>query len=99
MKLHGRSERKLTKSKNVVKLEITEVVLIYVNIFINQYQHDSNVLSTFVPSKSFSQVLNVSPTNHVCSAICHSYFYHLPKIWVKVWAISMGKSFLTPQKS
>ena len=34
-------------------LEITEVVLVHCNIVNHDYQHDSRVLSTFVPNKSF----------------------------------------------
>ena len=42
-------------------LKITEVVLVHCNIVSNDYQHDSRVLYTFVPSKSFDQLLDVSP--------------------------------------
>ena len=46
MKLLGRSESKITKNKNGVKvphLEITEVVLVHCNIVNNDYHHDSRV--------------------------------------------------------
>ena len=42
-------------------IEITEVVLIHCNIVNNGYQHNSLVLHTFVPNKSFVQLLNISP--------------------------------------
>ena len=41
-------------------LEIAEVVLIHCNI-VNDYQQDSSVLYTFVPNKSISQLLDISP--------------------------------------
>ena len=47
--------------ENLCHLEITEVVLVHSNIVNNDYQHDSRVLYTFVPNKSFGQLLDVSP--------------------------------------
>ena len=47
-------------------LEITEVVLVHCNIANSDYQHDSRVLYTFVPNKSFGQLLDVSPKNFIC---------------------------------
>ena len=44
-------------------LEITEVALEHCNIANNDYQQDLRVLYTFVPNKSFRQVLNISPKN------------------------------------
>ena len=41
-------------------LKITEVVLVHFNIVNNDYQQDSRVLYTFVLSKSFGQLLEVS---------------------------------------
>ena len=54
IKLLGSTENKITKAKNdenVLHLHITEVVLVYCEIFNNDYQQDSRVLYTFVPSK------------------------------------------------
>ena len=45
------------------RLEITEVVLIHCNIVNNDYQQDSRVLYTFVPNKSFGQLLDISSKN------------------------------------
>ena len=42
-------------------LETTEVVLKRYNIDSDNYQQDSRVLDTFVPKKSFSQLLDISP--------------------------------------
>ena len=58
MKLHGSTKSKITKDKNdecVTYLEITEVVLIHCNVVNNR------VLYRFVPNKSFSQLLDISP--------------------------------------
>ena len=60
MKLLGSTENKITKDKNgenVPHLEITEVVLVHWNIVNNDYQQDSRVLYTFVPSKPFWQLI------------------------------------------
>ena len=68
MKLLGSTANKITKVKNgenVPHLEITEVVLVHCNMINNGYQHDSRVLYTFVPNKSFSSLLDISPSNHV----------------------------------
>ena len=66
MKLLGSTKSKISKDgngENVPHLEIFEVVLIPCNVVSNDYQHDSRVLYTFVPNKSFDQVLNISPKN------------------------------------
>ena len=68
MKLLGSSKSKITKDKNgenVPHLEITEVLLVHCNIFNNEYQQDSRVLYTFVPDKSFGQLLDISPKNFI----------------------------------
>ena len=48
-------------SENVPKLESVEVVLVHCNLVKNDYQHRSNVLSSFVPNKKFGQLINISP--------------------------------------
>ena len=63
MKLFGSTKSKITKDKNdenIPFLEITEVVLVHCNIVKNDYQQDSRVLYTFVPNKSFGQLLDKS---------------------------------------
>ena len=68
MKLLGNTKSKTTKDKtgeNVPHLEITEVVSVHCNIVINDYQQDSRVLYTFVPNKSFGQLLEISPQNFI----------------------------------
>ena len=68
MKLFGSTKNKITKDKNgenVPHLEITEVVLVHCNMVNNDYQHDSRVLYTFVPNRSFGSLLDISPSNHI----------------------------------
>ena len=61
MKILGSTERKITKDKNG-DLEITELVLVHCNLVNNDYQQDSRILSTFVPSITFGSLLEISPT-------------------------------------
>ena len=66
MKLLGSITNKITKDKNVEHmpgLEIIEVVLVYCNIVNNNFQQHSRILHTFVPNKSFSQLLDILPKN------------------------------------
>ena len=68
MKLLGSTKNKLTKDKNgenVPPLEITEVLLVHCKLINNDYQHDSQVLYTFIPNKSFGSLLDISPSNHI----------------------------------
>ena len=63
MKLLGSMKSKITKDengKNVPHLEIIEVVLLHCIIVINGYQQDSRVSYTFLPNKSFDQLLDIS---------------------------------------
>ena len=64
MNLLRSTNSKITKDKNsdyVPHSEITEAVLVHCNIVNNNYQQDLRVLYTFVPNKSFGQLLQVSP--------------------------------------
>ena len=68
MKLLGSIKSKITKDKNgknVPQLKITEVALVHCNIVNNNYQQSSRVLYTFIPSKSFGQLLDISPKNFI----------------------------------
>ena len=68
MKLLGSTKNKMTKDKNgenVKHFEITEVVLVHCIMVNNDCQHDSRVLYTFVPNKSFGSLLDISPSNHI----------------------------------
>ena len=68
MKVLGSIKNKITKDengKNEAHLEITEVVLVHCNIVNNNYQNDSRILYTFVPNKSFGQLLDISPKKKI----------------------------------
>ena len=67
--------------KNVSKnLEIAEVVLVHCNIVNNDYQHDSRVLYTFVPNKTFGQLLDISSKNFVFLKTFHWEFSYI-EVW------------------
>ena len=63
MELIGCTESEVTKNKNVLCLEITEVVLIHCNVVNNSCQENSRVLYALVPNTSFGQLLGISPEN------------------------------------
>ena len=68
MKLLGSTENKISKDRNVEDaphLEITEVVLVHCNVVNNHYQKDSRILYTFVPNKSFGNLLEIALTNFI----------------------------------
>ena len=68
MKLLRSTKSKITKDENgenVPHLEITEVVSIHWNIVSNDYQQHSRILYTFVPNKSFDQLLDNSPKKFI----------------------------------
>ena len=75
MELLGGFKSKITKDKNdknVPHLEITEVVLAHCNIVNKDYQQDSRFLYTFIPNKSFGQLLGISPKNFIFLKTCNS---------------------------
>ena len=83
MKLLGRTKNKKTKDKNsenVPHLEITGVVLVRCNIVNNDYQQDSRIVCTFVPSKTFGSLLEISPTNHIFKKPFNSGFLDI-EVW------------------
>ena len=64
MELLGSIKKVVDKDKNeenVTKLESVEVVLVHCNLAKNDYQHTSKTLFTFVPNKTFGQLINISP--------------------------------------
>ena len=84
MKLLRGTEEKISKAKNVENvphLENIEAVLVHCNIVNNKYQCDSQVLSTFVPDKSFGQLLNISLANHIYTETFHSEFSYI-EVWL-----------------
>ena len=83
MKLLGSTESKITKDKNgenVPHLEVVELVLVHCTLVNNDNQQDSRILYTFVPSKTFGSLLEISPTNQVFLKTFNSEFQE-----VKVW--------------
>ena len=83
MKLLGSTESKITKDKNgenVPHLEIVELVLVHCNLVNNDYQQDSRIFYTFVPSKPFGSLSEISPTNHIFLKTFNSEFQEI-KIW------------------
>ena len=57
-----------------------KVLLVNCNIVDNDYQHDSRVLYTFVPNKSFGSLLEISPTNHIFLKTFNSEYDEI-KVW------------------
>ena len=66
MKLLESTKNKINKDEkgeNLPHSETNERVLVHYNIVKNNYQQDSRVLYTFVPNKSFVQLLHISSKN------------------------------------
>ena len=83
MKLLGSTKKVVDKDKNgenVPKLEIVEVVLIHCNLVKNDYQHTSKVLFTFVPNKTFGQLINISPHAFTMMNTVNTEFFYV-EIW------------------
>ena len=76
----GSIKNKITKdenSENMPQLENTEVVLVYFNIFNNEYQHVSRALYKFVPNKSFGQLSDILPKNVIFQKNFNSEFSYI----------------------
>ena len=83
MILIGSTKSKVTTNKNgenVSHLEITELVLMHCNIVNNDYQQDWRVLYTFIPNKSFGQLLDISPKNFIFFKTLNSEFSYI-QVW------------------
>ena len=66
MKVLENTKSKINKDKNGEKvrhLKITEIILAHCNIVTDDYQHDSKVLYTFNPNKTFGLVLFLKTFN------------------------------------
>ena len=77
IRLLGSTKSKINKDtngKNLLHLELTEIVLVRYNIVNNGYQQDSRVFYTFFPNKSFGQLLDISPK-----------FYIFKKLWFRIF--------------
>ena len=80
IKLFGSNKSKIIKDKNrenVSNLEITEVVLVHCNTVKDDYQHDSRVLYTFIPNKSFGQLLDISFKTFIFLKALNSEFQYI----------------------
>ena len=83
MKLFGSTKSKITKDQNggnLPYIEITEVVLIHCNVVNNSFQQNSRVLYTFIPNKSFGQLLDISPKNFIFLKTSDSEFSYI-EVW------------------
>ena len=83
MNFFGSTKSKITKDEtgeNVPYLEITEVVPIHCNVVNNSYQKNSRVLYSFVPNKSFGQLLDISSKNFIFLKTFDSEFSYI-KVW------------------
>ena len=56
---------KIQNGKNVLNLEVVELVLVQCNLVDNQHEEKSEVLYTFTPNKCYAYLLNVEPSNLV----------------------------------
>ena len=80
MKLLGSTKSKITtdeKGENVPHLEFTEIILVHCNIVNKSYQQDSRVLYTFVPNKSFGQLLDISSKSFIFLKTFNSEFSYI----------------------
>ena len=66
--------------KNVLHLEIVELVLIHCNTVNNNYQQNSRILYKFVPNNPFGSLLDFSPANYIFLKTFNSEFQEM-KIW------------------
>ena len=83
MKLLGSTKNKITNDENgenVPNVETSEVVLVHFDIVNNDYQQDSRFLYTFVPNKSFGQLLDISHKSFLFLKTFDSEF-----LYIEVW--------------
>ena len=77
MKLHGSTKSKINKGKNG-KIMSYSKILAHSNIFINADQEDSSY--TFVPNKSFGQLLYISTKDFISLKTFISEFSYI-EVW------------------
>ena len=77
MKLLGSTKSKITKDENGENVPYLEILCNVVN---NSYQQNSRVLYTFVPNKSFGQLLDISPKNFIFLKTFDSEFSYI-EVW------------------
>ena len=84
MKLLGSTKNKITKDENgenLPYLEVTEVVLMHCNVVNNSHQQNAGVLYTFLPNKSFGQLLDISPKIFLFLKTFNSEFSYI-EVWL-----------------
>ena len=67
-------------SENVPKLENVEVVLVHCNLVNKSYQQASRVLFTFVPTKQYGQLINISPKSLIFLKTMNTEFSEI-EVW------------------
>ena len=67
-------------SENVPRLENVQVVLVHCNLVNNSYQQHSRVLFTFVQTKRYGQLINISPHSLVFLKTVNTEFSEI-EIW------------------
>ena len=83
MKLLGSMSNSIDKDKNselVPKLESADLVLVHCNLVNNCYQQASKVLFTFVPNKTYGQLITVSPHSLIMLKTVNTEFSFI-EIW------------------
>ena len=83
MELLESTESKIKKAENdktVPNSEITEIVLVHFNIFNDIFQQNLRVLYTFVPNKSFGQLLDILLKNIKVLKALESEFSYI-EVW------------------
>ena len=63
--------------KNVPHLDITKVVFVHCNIPNNDCQKDSRVFYSFIPNKSFGQLLDITSKNVIVAETFNSEFSYI----------------------
>ena len=83
MKLLGSTKNKITKDENgenIPHLQNSKVVLVHCNIANTDYQQDSRVLYTFVPNRSFGQLLDALSKSFILLKTFDSRFSNI-EVW------------------
>ena len=71
------------------QLEYVQVVLVHCSLVKNDCQHTSKFLFTFVPSKQFGQLINISPHSLTMMNTVNTEFS-----FVEVWFTDQGSKAL-----
>ena len=83
MKLLESSKSKINKDENAEKWGSVEVVIVHGSTVSNDYQYNSRALHTFVPNKSFGQLLYILPKKFIVLKIFNSEISY-----IEVWLIN-----------